>query len=301
MGSETVSVLVGKKRKEFNVHKKLICQASKFFNDAFSGPFKEGQENRMHMPEDDPEVFSCFVDWLYRNPLPVVEDTIKVPKKDVEIMKSSECKAFGPVTKEEHLQEVERVNKEADEKKKARDIRLGDQFNRLLKLYFFAEKIFLHDLMNRAMDRIRQGLTAHDRYLGSREIKLVYLNTSQGSMLRSFCAELLVYQLGRAPDKKLNQMVTLIHELPELSKDILVEFKSLSGFKAEMFCDWEEPGADPDPRSRGDDDDGDLCCFHKHDSSTGDKSCYATELEGFHRPCPSCGYGPHGYGCHCHM
>jgi hypothetical protein len=282
MGSEIVSVLVGKKRKEFNVHKKLICQASKFFNDAFTGPFKEGQENKMYMPEDDPEVFSCFIDWLYRNPLPVIEDDFVAEKKDVEITKASEYKAFGPATREEHLQEVERVNKEAEERKKARDIHLGDQFSRLLKLYFFAEKIFLHELMNRTMDRIRLGLMTYDRYLGNREIRLVYLNTSQGSILRSFCAELLVYQLGRTPDKKLNQFVALMQELPELAKDILVECKSLSAFKSDMCCDWEEPGCDPDPRSRGDDVDDDMCCFHKHDSSMTVTSCYAMDLDEIH-------------------
>jgi hypothetical protein len=301
MGSEVVSILVGKKRKEFNVHKKLICQASKFFNDAFTGPFKEGQENKMYMPEDDPEVFSCFVDWLYRNPLPVIEDTFVAEKKEVEITKASECKAFGPVTEEEHLQEVERVNKEAKEKKKARDIRLGDQFSRLLKLYFFAEKIFLHELMNRTMDRIRLGLTAYNRYLGNQEVKLVYLNTSQGSMLRSFCAELLVYQLGSASDEKLNQFVTLMQELPELAKDILVECKSLSEFKSDICCDWEESGGDPDPRSRGDDVDGDMCYFHKHDSSTSDTPCYNMDSDEIRRLRLSCGYGPHGIGCHCHF
>ncbi len=301
MGSETVSIFVGKKRKEFNIHKKLICEASKFFNDAFNGPYKEGQENRMHMPEDDPEVFSCFVDWLYRNPLPVVEDTFEVPKKRVEILKTSECKEFGPPTKEEHLQEVERLTREADELKKARDIRLADQVGRFLKLYFFAEKILLHELMNRAMDRIRHGLTTYERYLGSREVKLVYLNTNQGSMLRNFCAELLVYQLAYAPDKKLNQLVSLMQELPELIKDVLVECKSLSAFKTDICCDWEQPGCDPDPRSRGDDIDGDLCCFHKHDSSEGDKPCYGQNIDKFHGLCSSCGYGPHGYGCHCHF
>jgi hypothetical protein len=301
MGSETVSVFVGKKRKEFNVHKKLICEASKFFKDAFTGPYKEGQENRMHMPEDDPEVFSCFIDWLYRNPLPIIEDTSEVPKKDVEIMNASGYRAFGPPTKEEHLQEVDRVKKEVEEQKRARDIRLGDQFSRLLKLYFFAEKIFIHELMNRTIDRIRHGLTVYDRYLGNREVKLIYLNTSQGSMLRSFCAELLVYQLGHVPDKKLNQLASLMQEVPELIKDVLVECKALSLFKSDIICDWEEPGCDPDPRSRGDDIDGDLCCFHKHDSSDGDKPCYAHGLDELRGLCPMCGYGPHGLGCHCHF
>lgn len=299
MGCEVVSVFVGKKRKEFNVHKKLICEASKFFSDAFNGPFKEGQEGSMYMPEDDPDVFSCFVDWLYRNPLPVVEDTFEPPKKVLEPVGANQDKVFGPITNEAHLQEITRIKKEADEKKKAQDARLGDQFTRLLKLYFFAEKIFINELMNRSMDRIRHGLAKYDRYLGHREVKMVYVNTSQGSMLRSFCAELLVYNLGNAPDKKLNQLVTLMQELPELAKDILIECKSLAAFKNDMCCDWSDPGANPDPRMRGEDGDGDCCCFHKHDKSN-KELCYASETEGFTGPCPACGYGLHGFGCYCH-
>ncbi len=54
---------------------------SKFFKDAFNGPFKEGKEGIMYMPEDDSDVFSSFFDWLYRNPLPIVKDEAEVPKE----------------------------------------------------------------------------------------------------------------------------------------------------------------------------------------------------------------------------
>jgi hypothetical protein len=298
MGSEVVSIFVGRKRKEFNVHKKLICDASKFFRDAFTGAFKEGQEGTMYMPEDDPDVFACFVDWLYRNPLPVVEDTVDSPKKAVELMKASEYKEYGPLTKEEHVQEVARAKKEGEDKKKERDARLSDQFGRLLKLYFFAEKIFLDELMNRAMDRLRRGLAKYDRSLGHREVKIIYMNTIEGSKLRSFCTELLVYNLGTTPDKKLTHLVTLMQELPEMTKDFLIQCKSLSEFKNEFSCEWSDPGSNPDPRLRGEDDEGDGCCFHKHEGS--DKEhCYASESDGFTRYCPACGYGPHGYDCGC--
>jgi hypothetical protein len=298
MGSEIVSVFVGKKRKEFNVHKKLICKASKFFNDAFTGTFKEGQDNKMYMPEDDPDVFACFVDWLYRNPLPAVEDNFEDPKRDVEIIKADAYKEFGPVTQEEHLQEVKRRKKEVEERKKAQDVRLGDQFGRLLKLYFFGEKIFIDELMNRTMDRIRQDLLQYDKFLTNREIKLVYENTSKGSMLRTFCAELLVYNLGSATDQKLDRLVTLMHDIPELAKDILVECKSLASFKTDMCEDWSDPGADPDPRSRGGDDFlGTTCCFHKHDSQhSSEEHCYDMD-EVFRGPCPRCGYASHRCDC----
>lgn len=309
MGSEVVSIFLGKKRKEFNVHKKLICDASKFFSDAFTGPFKEGQEGTMYMPEDDPDVFACFVDWLYRNPLPFVEDTIESPKKTLEVMKpelqtglmkASEYKEFGPITKDEHLQEVARLKKEAEDKKKERDARLGDQFSRLLKVYFFAEKIFLNELMNRVMDRVRHGLAKYDRHLGHREVKMIYMNTSQGSLLRSFCAELLVYNLGNAPDRKITQLVTLMQELPELTKDFLVQCQSLSTFKTEITCEWSDCGANADPRFRCDQDDDDVCFFHKHDKSN-PKPCYVSDSETASRSCPRCGYGPHGPGCYCHL
>ena len=74
-----------------------------------------------------------------------VQDSFEPPKKAVQLMKASEYKEFGPVTKEEHIQEVARAKKEADDKKKRPDARLGDQLAAFRRLYFFAEKIFLDD------------------------------------------------------------------------------------------------------------------------------------------------------------
>jgi hypothetical protein len=70
MGDEVVSIYVGPKRKKFLVHKKLICEASDFFSKAFTGGFQEAQENSMHLPEDDPNAFALFIDWIYRSKIP---------------------------------------------------------------------------------------------------------------------------------------------------------------------------------------------------------------------------------------
>jgi hypothetical protein len=70
---EVVKVLVGEEQKEFTVNKEIICQASKFFSDAFTGPFKEGRESTIYMLEDEPHTFSLFVDFLHQNPLPLIE------------------------------------------------------------------------------------------------------------------------------------------------------------------------------------------------------------------------------------
>ncbi len=66
-GTQTVKLIVGPEndQKEFVIHKDLLCATSEFFQRAFSGRFTEGQTQEMRLPEDDPQVFSFFCDWLY--------------------------------------------------------------------------------------------------------------------------------------------------------------------------------------------------------------------------------------------
>jgi hypothetical protein len=64
-----VKVYLGKKRKEFVIHKKLLCNKSDFFRKAFTGSFKEG-EGVIYLPDDSPGPFSIFIDWLYRSTIP---------------------------------------------------------------------------------------------------------------------------------------------------------------------------------------------------------------------------------------
>lgn len=64
------TLFVGRKRKEFGVHKKLLCDTSDFFAKAFNSNFKEGIEGIMYLPADSPGSISLLVEWLYRGVLP---------------------------------------------------------------------------------------------------------------------------------------------------------------------------------------------------------------------------------------
>jgi hypothetical protein len=44
LGNEMVTIYVGPKRKEFTIHKKLICGSAGYFEKAFDGKFKEACE-----------------------------------------------------------------------------------------------------------------------------------------------------------------------------------------------------------------------------------------------------------------
>jgi hypothetical protein len=46
LGNKMVTIYVGPKRKEFTIHKELICGSANYFEKAFDGNFKEGREVR---------------------------------------------------------------------------------------------------------------------------------------------------------------------------------------------------------------------------------------------------------------
>lgn len=47
------------------VHKNLVCRDSSFFKAACKGAFREAQSNEVKLPDDEPETFDNFVQWLY--------------------------------------------------------------------------------------------------------------------------------------------------------------------------------------------------------------------------------------------
>ncbi|KAF5877976.1 uncharacterized protein Bfra_000141 [Botrytis fragariae] len=71
LGLEIVTLIVGPKRKEFAVHKKLICDSCDYFKKAFCGPFLEGTEGKIYFPEDGSDAVALFVEWLHRRKWPI--------------------------------------------------------------------------------------------------------------------------------------------------------------------------------------------------------------------------------------
>jgi hypothetical protein len=56
---------VGSKPVSFYAHIDLLCSSSAFFRKALKGDFKEGVDNVVPMPDDEPEIFLEFLNWLY--------------------------------------------------------------------------------------------------------------------------------------------------------------------------------------------------------------------------------------------
>ncbi|KAF2660744.1 hypothetical protein K491DRAFT_711638 [Lophiostoma macrostomum CBS 122681] len=71
LSGEIVTVTVGRDEhtKRFLVHTSVICKRSKFFEKAMNGDWKEAQDKNIKFPEDDPEIFSIYVQLLYKGVL----------------------------------------------------------------------------------------------------------------------------------------------------------------------------------------------------------------------------------------
>lgn len=58
-------MIVGPEEKVFYVHEKPLRSESPFFEAALNNCWKEGKEWTVALPEDAPDVFGCYLHWLY--------------------------------------------------------------------------------------------------------------------------------------------------------------------------------------------------------------------------------------------
>jgi hypothetical protein len=60
-----VDLIVGPDQESFRVHKAILCARAAYFQTMFDGNFKEAQELRATLPEDDPHTVGLFIEWAY--------------------------------------------------------------------------------------------------------------------------------------------------------------------------------------------------------------------------------------------
>jgi hypothetical protein len=58
---------VGPDESQHTLHKDLLCKKSPYFTAAANDCWKEGQEGRVPLPNDDPAAFALYVQWVYRD------------------------------------------------------------------------------------------------------------------------------------------------------------------------------------------------------------------------------------------
>lgn len=64
-----VTVLAGQKKKSFILHRKVLCENSRFFRKALSGPWQESEEGLVTLAEIDAMSLKAYVSWVYSHKL----------------------------------------------------------------------------------------------------------------------------------------------------------------------------------------------------------------------------------------
>lgn len=140
---------MGPNEESFSIHEKLISSCSPFFDTALEGPWKEASEHSVKLPEDEPEVFTLYVRWLYSGQINPLSDQAG-------------------------------LNKITGDKLKLTGKELADhEYTQLFKACFLADKLLdtgFHDAVIRAVlnKMNRYSVPVHDRLPGATPITLLF-------------------------------------------------------------------------------------------------------------------------------
>lgn len=60
-----VDIFVGPQKQRFHIHRAVLVSHTDYFRGMFLRGFKEGKEKSATLPEDDPQIFDLFPQWIY--------------------------------------------------------------------------------------------------------------------------------------------------------------------------------------------------------------------------------------------
>jgi hypothetical protein len=196
LGTEIVAIYVGPKRKEFSVHKKLICSRSEYFSKAFKDGLQESEKGVMYLLEEDVTDFDALVNYIYRDTLPMFPCEIS-------------AKTVPPV---------------------------NDYLNLcLLPLFLMAERFCLETLANKVMDAIQDVQLKQGIIFGRKILRCIYGRTREDSKLRSYAAICIVRNLMVIGGENNEKSRKTLSEFAAATPDFASDFVYLLGKHAQAF------------------------------------------------------------------
>lgn len=87
-----INVVVGAEGllESFHVHEELLCRTSDFFTAALSKDWKESRQKIVRLPEDDPDLFEIFADFLYGGRIHSTKESDTIGNTDDDYYKDPE-------------------------------------------------------------------------------------------------------------------------------------------------------------------------------------------------------------------
>lgn len=246
--------MVGPSQTVWRLHENLLSGTSDFFRAAFNSGFKESLEDRLLLPEDDPQAFELFVRWLYARALQGLTGAPEM-NAELQLFGSSTSSTSSSSRRDPGFLFSTSVTTPIPSTASP-PINIQD----CLRLYALATKLLVEDLENICVDVAARYYKVGTRRPEIRDVQYIYENTPEGSGMRRLLKERLALVLfrGRQSNNK-DKPVTpewrdVIEETPELGFDLLSEVASYN---------WV-PGPSVPPTQRLP---GEGCVFHRHEKT----------------------------------
>ena len=212
--NENVQIEVGPNKIPFSAHKNFICDASSFFKAAFEGKgdFKEKGDKLVALPEEDPEIFDLFMDYVYSGTYAGLD--------------------------------AETLKKEGKEGEKL--------LNDFVSLYVLADKVGAQELKRQMVQKWLSFTNYGKYYiLSTTQLVSLYKRTIAGSALRKISVAQHAWIAKHSEediDSGFEEYGEAVERCPELGADLVRElFSRLEGEKEDPFNGFEpedfyEPG-----------------------------------------------------------
>ena len=189
-----VTLFVGTTQKAFYVHVDLLCNASSFFKAAFTGDFKESSDKTVQLPEDDEDIVSLFIEWLYHQRYEML-----------------------PLSAEDD-EESDDDHDDIDDKKKE-----NDRFYQVFRLFVLAEKYDVPDLKWLLTKTLFADIKEVHRGPSNASIGYLYRHTTGSKGIHRLVADWHAWRMHPEELERQN-FRAFLEEIPEFSADIVLSY-----------------------------------------------------------------------------
>lgn len=174
---------------KYLVHKELLTSASPFFAAALNSTFAEGMDQVVRLPEEKPEIFEWFLQWLYTGTLKTPEARCHHytgPNNELTTAQQQQMHAHHSAAE---LTEYD-IRTDGD----LRNIHGSPKFFLLLDLYALSDRLLTTPLTNHILTTIARLSESTNSVPTPSDTWILYDNIRAGSTLHTLVLDLFAYK-----------------------------------------------------------------------------------------------------------
>lgn len=176
----------------YMVHKELLTSASPFFAAALTSTFAEGLDQTVRLPEEKPEIFEWFLQWLYTGSLTVPSTTTLIPPSPLPLpMHYAQQHPYAHPAAWTYTHPSLRVtNDDGDLRNHAN----SPKYFLLIDLYGLSDRLLTTPLSNHVLSTIARLSEDSNSVPTPSDTRILYTQIRETSPLRALILDLFAYK-----------------------------------------------------------------------------------------------------------